>query len=329
MRAIAAAWVLSLVVISGCVERATLPVRARPARAVTVGIAFWKANVPEYVDAAAGFRSGMEELGYRVGPGVRYLERDAGGDLEKMKAIFAEWDGKVDLIVTTGTACSQAAAAVVKRTPVVFTAVFDPVAAGIAQGWHRPGGRFAGVSCKVPLSDQVEVLQRLLPKAKRMGIVFNPEEANSRAQIAEAKSLEKSMGLQVVESPLEPGEADLGGATRRLAGKVDVVFAPADTVVAANPQAVIAAAQEVGLPVFSALAEVARAGALMALGPNFYVDSKRAAEMADLVFRGVRPGAIPVAMPKRPRLVINVRAADRLGIKVAPLTVSLADEVVR
>jgi putative ABC transport system substrate-binding protein len=81
--------------------------------------------------------------------------------------------------------------------------------------------------------------------------------------------------------------------------------------------------------VFSALGEVARDGALLALAPNFYTDSKAAAEMADLILRGARPGAIPVAMPKRPRLIINLAAAQRLGIEPAPLMLSLADEVIR
>jgi len=314
---------------SGCVERGPMPLRGRPAEQVTIGIAFWKADVPEYVDAAAGFQAGMEALEYRTGVGVRYLERDAVGDADTMKSILSAWDGEVDLIVTTGTPGTLVAAEVVKKTPVVFTAVFDPVATGIVDGWHKHSGEFTGVSCKVPVADQIAVLQQLLPETKRIGIVFNPEEANSRAQIAEATALESSMGIQVVESPLAAGEHDLGPATRRLAGKADVVFAPQDTVVATDPEAVIAAAHETYLPVFSALGEVARDGALLALAPNFYTDSKAAAEMADLILRGARPGAIPVAMPKRPRLIINLAAAQRLGIEPAPLMLSLADEVIR
>jgi putative ABC transport system substrate-binding protein len=327
LAALAAA--LSLLALAGCIQRGALPVRDRPAHPVTIGIAFWKAEVAEYADAVAGFKVEMEARGYQPGRDLHYMERDAAGDEQKLRASLREMDGKADLIVTTGTRCTDTAKKVVKHTPVVFTAVFDPVVTGIVDSWHRPGGSFTGNSCRVPLADQMKVLRRILPGVKRVGIVFNPKEPNSRAQVEEAKALERSVGITVVESPLRADEQNLGPATLRLESRADVVLAPQDTVVSVDPGAIVAAADRLGLPVEGALAEVARAGGLMALAPNFYADGKRAAVTADLVLRGAQPAVLPVSQPERTTLVLNLRAAERLGIRVPQQMVSLADEVIR
>ena len=185
------------------------------------------------LDAArAGFIDGMEELGYVAGENVQYDLYSAQGDMSIAQTIAQKLViDDVDLILAIATPMAQTVANATDSIPILFTAVTDPVVAGLVDSIEEPGGNVTGTSDLTPVAEQLDLLAKLVPKAKRLGIVYNPGEANSVVQVDIAKAKAKELGLTVVEATANNSGA-VFQAAQSLIGRVDAIYVPTDNTVA-------------------------------------------------------------------------------------------------
>lgn len=269
------------------------------------------------LDAARkGFIDQMAELGYVEGKNVEYDVQSAQGDMSIAQTIAQKFvtDG-VDMILALATPSAQAAANVTDTIPILITAVTDPVAAGLVDSIDVPGGNVTGTSDLTPVAKQLELIQRIKPSVKRIGVVYNAGEINSVVQVDLAKQIAKDMGISIIDAPA----ANSGGvfqAAQSLVGRVDAIYVPTDNTVASSIESVIMVAESAGLPLVVGEEGMVRRGSLGTVGIDYYQLGRQTARMAVEVLNGASPAAMPIQYLDSDALIINLQAAKAMGIQV-------------
>jgi len=269
------------------------------------------------LDAARkGFIDQMAELGYVEGKNVEYDVQSAQGDMNIAQTIAQKFvtDG-VDMILALATPSAQAAANVTDTIPILITAVTDPVAAGLVDSIDVPGGNVTGTSDLTPVAKQLELIQRIKPSVKRIGVVYNAGEINSVVQVDLAKQIAKDMGISIIDAPA----ANSGGvfqAAQSLVGRVDAIYVPTDNTVASSIESVIMVAESAGLPLVVGEEGMVRRGSLGTVGIDYYQLGRQTARMAVEVLNGASPAAMPIQYLDSDALIINLQAAKAMGIQV-------------
>lgn len=269
------------------------------------------------LDAARkGFIDQMAELGYVEGKNVEYDIQSAQGDMSIAQTIAQKFvtDG-VDMILALATPSAQAAANVTDTIPILITAVTDPVAAGLVDSIDVPGGNVTGTSDLTPVAKQLELIQRIKPSVKRIGVVYNAGEINSVVQVDLAKQIAKDMGISIIDAPA----ANSGGvfqAAQSLVGRVDAIYVPTDNTVASSIESVIMVAESAGLPLVVGEEGMVRRGSLGTVGIDYYQLGRQTARMAVEVLNGASPAAMPIQYLDSDALIINLQAAKAMGIQV-------------
>jgi putative ABC transport system substrate-binding protein len=278
---------------------------------------------------AAAFVERLGQLGWIEGRTLQIEYRWSEGRRERVAEIASELvTKKVDLIVTYGGAaviCKQATASV----PIVFVPGVDPVAAGLVANFAHPGGNVTGMSVQQAdiASKRLEVLREIVPGLSRLAILFD---ANYPASVREADNLEnaaRQFGITLLRRGVRV-VADLETAFDAFKSQVDAVYLADAGLLDGNRAIVVSLVLDTKLPTTSSISETARAGALMAYGPDYPDLFRRAAELADKIMRGAKPGDIPVEQPTKFYLVINLKSARGLGLIVPNNVLALADEVI-
>ena len=224
---------------------------------------------------------------------------------------------QAQVIVTLGTTPTQAAMAVTRdtKTPIVFASVTDPVNSSILKNLSQPEGHITGVSNLTPIKPQFEMFQALLPNLKRIGIIFNPGEANS-VRLNEIMITEgKKMGIEVILAPASKS-SEVGSAAMRLAGKVDALFVNNDNTALSAFESVVQAGMQQGIPAFVSDTDMLDRGALAALGPNQYEIGVQTGNQVARLLRGEKIQNIPVEFPQNIELHLNMDVANKLNLDI-------------
>src|SRR5690606_37471618 len=170
----------------------------------------------------------LDEAGYTEKAGLQWQFQTAQGNTAIATQIARKFVGdEPDVIVAIATPSAQAVVAATKTIPVVYSAVTDPVAAQLGPSLEASGTNVTGVSDRLELARQVEVIKQLVPEARKVGMVYNPGEANSASVVEQLRELLPTMGLSLVEASA-PRTVDVGAAARSLVGKVDVIYTNTD-----------------------------------------------------------------------------------------------------
>jgi putative ABC transport system substrate-binding protein len=278
------------------------------------------------------FEEGLRSLGYRVGENVVIEYRFADGEMERIPALAAELVRLgVDLITTGANAVTAVAMKATTTIPIVMTNSVDPVGAGLVASLARPGGNVTGFAQDTggKLNDKrLELLKETLPNLSRVGVLWNPDFAPNRSRLTSMREAAQSLGLTLV-----PAEArgldilELAFATMvRERAQAFVVLAEA---ILANYRGQITAmAVRDRLPAISNTREWAEAGLLLTYGANLPDQFRRSAVIVDKIFKGAKPGDLPVQQPTKFELVVNLKTAKALGLTVPPTLLARADEVI-
>lgn len=269
---------------------------------------------PALNEARRGFLDVLKEHGYETGVNLHLDIRYAYGDIRTTQRIAEDFaaQGK-DLIFAISTPSAQAAYSATKTIPIVFTAVTDPVDAGIAETLSRSGTNVTGTSDGLPMAPQLDLLVEMLPEARTIGVLYSEREANARLQVQQLKEEAALRGLAVLAEPLGSLDAQEASLSRLLSG-VDVLYVPTDNTLASGMEPLLTLAQARQIPVVAADAAWVHAGALFALGIDYYQLGRDAGIKAMEVLRGGDPALIPITTQRQPRLHIHKGTADRLGI---------------
>ena len=276
-----------------------------------------------------GFRRGLQERGYVEGESFAIEYRSADGRDERLADLAAELvQMKVNLILTRGTPAALAAKHATATIPVVFTGVGDPVGQGIVVSLARPGGNVTGLSAAVTeiFPKRVQLLRELVPKAARIGGLFNMTNPPLPPQWREVEMAARSLSLQPllldVRRPEDLPPAFDGAARQR----VDALIVGLDTLTQANQQLIVEMAARRRLPAIYASMEFV--GGLAVYGVNYPEMYRQAASFAHKIFRGAKPADLPVEEPTKVELVINLRTARALGLTVPQSVLFRADQVI-
>ena len=179
-----------------------------------------------------GFIEGLKEKGFEEGKNLKINYQNAQGDMAIAKTISDQFvTSKVDLIFAIATSSLQASYNSTKDIPIVFTAVTDPIDAGVAKSWESSGTNVTGTSDMVSMEKQLELLTKLVPDIKTIGVIYNSSEANSLAQVQELKKEAEKKNIKVKEISVTTVNEINQNLTAAL-GEIDALYAPTDNTVA-------------------------------------------------------------------------------------------------
>ena len=185
-----------------------------------------------------------------------------------------------------------------------------------------------GVSDRLPLDKQVALIQRVVPNAKRVGIVYNPGEANSVVVVNELKKLLPAKGMTLVEAAA-PRTVDISSAASSLAGKVDVIYTNTDNNVVSAYESLVKVANDRKIPLVASDTDSVKRGAIAALGINYYDLGRQTGKVVVRILKGEKPGAIASQTSSNLELFVNPGAAEKQGVKLSADLVKEAKEVIK
>jgi len=265
------------------------------------------------------------------GQNLVFVQRFADGHLERLDGLAAELRAtKVDVIVTFGFPAALAAKNSAKDVPVVITGAGDPVATGLVDGLARPGGNLTGVTeLSTELSaKRLEILKDTVPDLRRVAMLWNAADLGMTLRYHSAEDAARVLGVKVqalgVREPNDFEDAFAAMTSER----PDGILMVSDALTMLNRKRVVEFANAKRLPTIFENGVVVRDGGLMSYGPNQSDIGERAAELVVRILRGARPADLPLELPTRFELIINLKTAKALGLGFPPKVSARADEVI-
>ncbi len=276
-----------------------------------------------------GVRDELKASGFEPGKNLKFEYQSAQGNTGTAAQIARKYVGeRPDAIVAIATPSAQAVVAATKDIPVVFSAVTDPVAAKLVKTWGASGTNVTGVSDMSPLDKHLELIKKVAPAAKRVGVIYSPGEANSVAIVDALKKAAPAAGLTLVEASAARS-IDVASAAQSLVGKADVIYAPTDNNVMSAFESIVKVAQEAKIPVVAADTDAVKRGAVAALGLNYYDIGRQTGKVVVRILHGEAPGKIASQTSDNFELVVNPAAAQKQGIALSDALIKSAKVVVR
>ncbi|KVN08776.1 MULTISPECIES: ABC transporter substrate-binding protein [unclassified Burkholderia] len=275
-----------------------------------------------------GVRAELKAEGYGDDR-LKWEYQSAQGNTGTAAQIARKFIGdRPDVIVAIATPAAQAVVASTKSVPVVYSGVTDPVAAQLVKGWGPTGTNVTGVSDKLPLDRQVALIKRVAPKAKTVGMVYNPGEANSVVVVKEMKEILAKQGMTLKEAAA-PRTVDIAPAAKSLIGKVDVIYTNTDNNVVSAYESLVKVANEAKIPLVAGDTDSVKRGGVAALGINYGDLGRQTGKVVARILKGEKPGAIASETSSNLELFVNTDAAAKQGVTLSPDLVKEAKTVIK
>jgi putative ABC transport system substrate-binding protein len=324
---------LSAVVCSVGLLLLTRAARATPPTRKSVRLGFVGASSSATASKGlAAFWDRLRELGYIEGENMIVERRWADGELERLPALMAEVVAhKVDLIFTSGTPAALAAKKATATIPIVVAAMGDPLGTGLVTSLAQPAGNLTGLSLEMTedlCGKWLQLLQEAVPRMSNVAVISNPGSAlvTQLAKNLEAAAQTRGMKLRFID--VREAVA-LAGAFKQARREAQAALIVPDPLIAEHRVQITALAATNRLPTLYTLLDFMDTGGLMAYGIDTQLLSRRAAEYVDKILRGGKPGELPIEQATQYRLVINLKTAKALGLKIPQSLLLRADEVIR
>jgi putative ABC transport system substrate-binding protein len=286
-----------------------------------------KAGSAPWVD---GLRVGLRELGYREDQEIAFEFRYADGKYERLAQLATELlERKIDVLVTYGTPGGRAAKNATAAVPIVISSSGDPVASGLVASLSRPGGNITGVAFFNPelAAKRLELLKEVFPQIRAVAVLLNPNnpisQPNFQATDLVARALDIELKQFEVRGPGEFESAFIAMASRH----VEAVAVLDDAMLIVNAGTIGQLALNYRLPSIG-FKEIAERGGLMSYAVDFPDMFRQSARLIDKIFRGSKPSDIPVEQVTKFELVINLKTANALAVKISPMILARADKVI-
>ena len=278
------------------------------------------------------FRQGLQELGWVEGQNVVIEYRWADGDLTRFPALASDLMATtpVDVFLAAGAPGVRAAQQAAGAVPIVAAIIGDPVVAGFAASWARPGGNITGLAVQFEelATKQLQLLKETVPNVARAVILDDHIVRNTFVQKA-AEDAARSLGLTTQVITIR-GERDLEGASRTAkAGRANAMYVLPSPMFARHRVRLAELSVKHRLPGSYEDRQYVDAGGLMSYGPNFPDLFRRSASYVDRILKGARPGDLPVEQATKFEFVINLKTAKALGLTIPPSLLGRADEVIQ
>ena len=267
-----------------------------------------------------GFVDELAKQGYVEGKNIEIDLQNAQGEQRNLKTISQQLAESSDVVLAIATPSAQSLANTTQTTPVIFSAVTDPVSAKLVESREHPGGNVTGTSDQSSdaISTQINLIKKVLPKAKTIGILYTQSEPNSVVQKDEAKRLLEEKGFTVVEKTILDSN-NVKAAAESLMAEVDMIFVPTDNIISSTMETVKQVSIKHKVPVFGGSTEMIAVGGLYNYGTNYEELGRQTARMLVRVLKGEKPENIAVELPEKLELHTNQEMADALGIDISKL----------
>lgn len=302
-----------------------LALRAQQPKVYRLG--FLGPTFPDAYDEALPLA--LRDLGYVDGQNLEIIYRRAGGRLELLPEMANELVRlEVDAIITAGTNPARVAKAATSTIPIVMVFASYPIANGLVESLSRPGGNVTGFINLAPelISKRLELLKETAPGITRVAVLMNPANPISHPQWNEAQQTARQLGLelQLAEVTNRDGLAGTIEAARQ--GRAEALLVVEDGLFTSNRVELADLAAAARLPAIYANGEIVRSGGLMSYGPNFADQYRRAAIYLDRIFRGTKPADLPVETPSRFDVLVNLKAAQAIGLTIPDAVLTQATD---
>jgi ABC-type uncharacterized transport system substrate-binding protein len=281
---------------------------------------------------AEAFRHGLRNLGYVEGQNIAIEYRYSEGKDSRLPDLAGELLRlNVDVIFAPTTTAALAAKSATSEIPIIIATAAEPVGSGLVTSLARPGGNVTGLSLLAGLEmsgKQLELLKEALPKLTRVAVLADPASSPTAGLLKEAKQAARSMGVQLrVLEARDPDELEGAFSTikKERVGALLVIAAP---FVGSNPR-IVSFATSIRLPAMYPYSESVDAGGLMSYGPNRPDLFRRAAIYVDKILKGAKPADLPVEQPTKFELVINLKTAKQIGLRIPQSVLYRADRVIK
>jgi putative ABC transport system substrate-binding protein len=282
------------------------------------------------LDAARnGIKEALAEAGFVDGQNLTFTYESAQGNPATAAQIARKLVGEApDVIVPISTPSAQAVVGATRDIPIVFTAVTDPLGAKLVTDLMKPGGNVTGMSDLSPIGKHLDLVKEIVPGVRRLGVIYNPGEANSLTLLELLKAEAPARGIAIEEAPATRS-ADVLPAAQSLVGKVDAIYVPTDNTVVTALEAIVQVGTQNRLPVLAGDTDSVPRGAIAALGFNYGDVGRQTGRIVARVLKGEKPGDIPVEGVEITELFVNPKAAEAMGVTLPEAVVARAKTVVR
>jgi putative ABC transport system substrate-binding protein len=317
---LALALVVALVPLAGCGNRGE-------EKLYTIGVFQFSSNAV-LERTVEGFLQAMTDAGYKDGENVRYQFENAQGDIPTTQLIARKLVSEVDLIFVVSTPALQAAINEVEEIPIVFGAVANPyiIGAGESAGEHLPN--VTGASSTAPMRQTMELMLEALPDTKRVGVMWDPANANTHYEMEVAREVAAELGLKIVEVTISGSSEVLQGAQSLSTKDIDAFFTILDNVVMDAFDSLAKVADQTHIPLIAPATGLAEQGAAIGVGWDYFDNGYLAGQLVVRVMKGEDPASIPFEPLAKKLIYVNPAAAERQGFTLPPSLLERADKIV-
>ena len=258
----------------------------------------------------------MKALGYNS-KNVEYVFKNGQGNTNTLASIANQFQGEnLDCVVAIATPAAQAVAKLANKTPIIFSAVSDPVGAKLTSSLDKPDKNMTGTSDQVQVDQIIDQALAVQPKMKKIGLLYNKGEANSVTNITNVKKYLKKKGIATQEATVTK-VSEVQSAMSVLASKCDAVFTPNDNTVASAMSIASKAANQAKVPYYVGADSMVKDGGFLTVGIDYNDLGKETAKMCDRVLKGKKPANMPVKIFKTNlNIYVNQKTLKTLGLKL-------------
>lgn len=307
--------VLTIMVLTGCNGKDSSNEIAK------VGV-LQVAEHPSLDGAREGFIAALKEGGYVEGENLQIDYQNAQGDAANLKSMSTRLVKDSDLILAIATPSAQALANETKDIPILFTAITDPIDAGLVESLDNVGGNLSGTSDLSPIKEQIELLLDTKDGIKTVGLMYNASEPNSVVLIDLAKKELEAKNIKVIEKTVTTTN-DILQATQSIVKQVDAIYIPTDNTMSSGMATVGQVVKEAKIPVVTGSKDMTELGGLATYGIDYFKLGEQTGKMALRILKdGVKIGDLKVEYLEEKELVINEEMANALGIDVERLKIN-------
>lgn len=273
---------------------------------------------PSLSAARKGFVAELKNEGYVDGKNLKLDYENAQGDQSNLQTISTNLLSNNDLVLGIATPAAQTLSNLSTDVPVLFTAVTDPVSAKLVKTMEKPEGIATGTSDMSPISKQVELLQKVMPDVKKVGIMYTTNERNSEVQVEEAQKEFAKAGIDVLTKGISSTN-DVQDTAKSLMSQTQVLFIPTDNMIVSAISLITELSKEMKVPVVGGSADIVEQGVLFTYGANYEALGRQTAKLAVRIIKGEDVSKVSSEYPKTLNVVANDDMAKTLGIDLTSI----------
>lgn len=310
-----------------------LAARAQQPAARTIGwLSLRSASADTEISILAAFNQGLSQTGYTEGRNLSIEFRFGEGQYDRLPALANDLvNRKVEVLVTSGgSPIAKAAQAATATIPIVFATASDPVQDGLVKSINRPGGNSTGTHLlnNALIAKRMEILRQLTPDARVIGFLLNPHSGTASFQLQQAQNAARTFGVEIhvvranVLDHIDTAFADL------VERRADALVMGSDPLFQVHQDHVVGLAARHKIPTIYEWSEFARAGGLLSYSADRIEMWRQMGVYVGRILNGARPAELPVMQPSKFELIVNMRTARALGLRITESFLQLADEVI-